>query len=593
MSASSHRVEDFLPLSEEEFTALDIHQRCKKIFSVTQINQALYSMEKKGELQQRQIKNAKPLWTRKTKTLGQPHQSPAPSPHPPILAPSTSFSPSSSSSSSGSSFPLSPSDVSSPLAPLINEEDLTDSVVEETLRFYLRSHGRRWITARELIKQIFIQNSRFWLDVKQVNRCLYNLEEKKIVQKQQLMNIKGGTKGSVLWQTCELEPTSVEEVEALLLRINDDLKQETARRVLQVDLLKEQFKDSIDSVQLESQSNEHHVPISESSSSSSNSQISAYRMKCQLQVIALPPESVVENPLLNVCSKPCMDSNMAKIHAHHQLLQSICQSRVLTDKYKKLARERYALAYSRGREWKVGDFYPFQEDEFLELKGMDPSEYDKGQRKWKGFDKMFADHTLRTLCAFVNTALLQKRPVAHPRIVFGVTDHFCITGVFQGTFNVQPDQAQVTLRSIEDKLQQDLRRKIAAHVDNRGGMADNLQAAIRVIAQPLSVSHLDWLPTEGSLLITVELNLEHDEMEILQPTLYGKKPKPHAASTIESKAPEAQPYLELFVRTKVPERIVLKELTEAQRKKLFPFGIPPELKIQLAKSDPATTGTQQ
>jgi hypothetical protein len=124
-------------------------------------------------------------------------------------------------------------------------------------------------------------------------------------------------------------------------------------------------------------------------------------------------------------SKPCLTSLQALIMAAHHLLLEISNSEYFSDEIRRECKNRYRIAYLRGKELAVGDSYPFPEDIYFEFKGgKDDNQDTPSPWSERAFENSFKTHAVQSIAAFINTKIrLRKIPLSPCRVVFGVLDH--------------------------------------------------------------------------------------------------------------------------------------------------------------------------
>jgi len=247
-------------------------------------------------------------------------------------------------------------------------------------------------------------------------------------------------------------------------------------------------------------------------------------------------------------------------------LDNMSKGSFLTDKQKKICKARFEEAYNRGREWTVGDIYPFQEDIWHELKGMDEREWNRSGTGWKYslFYNRFLAVAVKTLCAFVNHyCLTGRRPLVPARLVFGVTDFSrFMHGVCLPFQN--DDKLQLHVQSEKAKLEQIFREALGGQISKVSrAMARKIGLASRIDLKPFTLQP-DWPGGEQAFLITLELDFSNVELELCNPVMFGED---HV----------------IFVRDIKPET---RHATKDELEQLFVYGVPPCVKLR--PSTPAT-----
>lgn len=395
--------------------------------------------------------------------------------------------------------------------------NITD--IESMIRWVLRSNGRRWVTAAEVRRQILLSFPVTRLPSKRnLNNHLYQrLEKKNFVQRKEV--VKGEEK-MVFWQSRELEVTSIDEVEALVVDMN-----------IQANVF-EDFKKVVEGSEhpgeFTVESKEMHVQIVESVSPASvsaspqphlgsSSDLSEPRTNLPSSVQPIHPEFRVQigtllrasspeflslwgDHIAQAFSKPTLEQSNARIGACHRLLEEMSRARCLTQEYKQKALLAYHRAYERGKLLSVGDRYPFGESAFLEFKGKAKTESlllnDARSFLWTtaAFENKLAQVDYKSICAFINTAILHSsqdlpRPLVPACLVLGVQDETSwIHGIWfdrklpiQGTINE-------FLVQMKDRYGQQIRQRLTARiVDVPRRWRDRIINAIDIEFQHLNV----------------------------------------------------------------------------------------------------------
>ena len=204
-----------------------------------------------------------------------------------------------------------------------------------------------------------------------------------------------------------------------------------------------------------------------------------------------------------------------------QRLAAISESYVLSEKQKRECKQRYVVAFHRGRVREVGDRLAFEEDYWTEFKGMDVDMWNKPTHVWKYHHFMLAmkEFALPSICAFINTALLvEDRPIVPARLMLGVTDEGYVHGVVRNC-----DLQLHPLQHYEKQLQQELTEWLREQIENRiedtyTRMKSKMSKAISVEVQALFVPpHLAQSFPNPMVPFLVEIMLDFEMLFLSHP----------------------------------------------------------------------------